>query len=102
MKTIIPRPPLNEELTQKDIEKLAPILKSWTFKQKGLYNLSDQEITKLLVLEINYKGRISIIDRLIGQLTRRHKKLVYDAAHEALTRRPFSLNTPIAKIIDAT
>jgi len=81
MDLIIPEFLSHVKITKADIQQAAPKIKNWLRMFDIYKELDKQEIEKYMLIEVNYKQRKSVLDRLLG----RYAKLVKAEMAEELT-----------------
>lgn len=95
------------DISKEDIQKNAPLLRNWSTISLNYTKVSEDELEKIILLEINYKCRKSILDRLVTRLLKVKKSnYISQIADEfngnppSKTRKP--KHTPIYKMIDGS
>lgn len=67
------------KLTKKDFIDLAPKLKSWVVLSRCYSDMTEEELVKSIIFELNYKRRITLVDRLVSRwVTMQRTKLILE------------------------
>lgn len=105
MKLIIPDDLAHVNITLADIRRIAPHLKSWDYTSKIYRDIDADELAKYIVVELNYKKRVSVLDRLVGRYAKYRRKILSNQIASStdkfhLRDGSFVVNDEIAEIIE--
>jgi len=100
-------PPFLKHVTisKAQVKRVAPFIRNWLRMFDAYKDLDKSEIELYLIIELNYKQRKSVLDRLMGRYMKLLKEeliaqIVSEIGCEFKTGRPFAINPHIERLID--
>lgn len=97
MELVKPKFLSNIKVTEKEIKKEAPHLQNWLTLSEVFTDLTLYQIELMIIIEINYRQRSQILQRLIGRYVRFVKGDLYDDVRTALNEVTADVVTPLLK-----
>jgi|GEM_PF-6666580 len=95
MELIKPKFLKNTNVSEDEIKKEAVHLQNWVVLSKSIKDLTQYQLELLIIIEINYKRRAKILERLLGRYTRFIKMDLYEETAEALEKVKADVVSPI-------
>ena len=104
MKLLVPDFLRHVKITKADILEAAPKIKNWLRMFDSYKELDIPQLEKYMLIELNYKQRKSVLDRLLGRYTKLVKARMEDALKEQIgsefkTGHTYPVNAEIDSII---